>query len=53
MKREYSIYKTLKLLARQRVALVLQPENVWVIEKAMPDTETNRENVQTCLMRGG
>jgi len=52
MKREYSIYKTLKLLARQRVALVLQPENVWIIEKAMPDTEINRENVQTCLMRG-
>jgi hypothetical protein len=52
MKREYSIYKTLTLLARQRVALVLQPGNVWVIEKAMPNTEQNQENIQTCLMRG-
>jgi len=52
MKREYSIYRTLTFLARQRVALVLQPGNVWVIEKAMPDTEQNRENIQTCLMRG-
>lgn len=52
MNREYSIYKTLKLLARQRVGMVLQPGNVWVIEKAMPMTETNEENIQTCLMRG-
>lgn len=34
------------------MAIVLQPGNVWVIEKAMPDTEQNRENIQTCLMRG-
>jgi len=53
MKREYSIYRTLKLLARQRVGIVLQPGNVWVIEKAMPHTEQNNENTQTCLMRDG
>jgi hypothetical protein len=52
MNREYSIYKTLKLLARQRVGMVLQPGNVWVIENSMPMTETNEENIQTCLMRG-
>jgi hypothetical protein len=52
MLREYSIYRTLKLLARQRVALVLQPGNVWVIERAIPETERNFENIQTCLMRG-
>jgi len=52
MKREYSIYQTLRLLARQRVGIVLQPGNVWVIEKAMPHTEQNNENIQTCLMRG-
>ncbi|MBU1424690.1 MAG: hypothetical protein KKH12_02130 [Gammaproteobacteria bacterium] len=52
MRREYSIYKTLKQLAKQRVALVLQPGNVWVIERAIPDTEENNENIQTCLMRG-
>ncbi|HOY70646.1 MAG TPA: hypothetical protein PL131_08705 [Methylotenera sp.] len=52
MQREYSTYKTLKFLSKQRVAIVLQPGNVWVIEKAMPDTEQNNENIQTCLMRG-
>ncbi|MCD6387819.1 MAG: hypothetical protein J7L69_00300 [Desulfobulbaceae bacterium] len=52
MKREYSIYRTLKLLSKQRVALVLQPGNVWVIEKALPDSEEHLENIQTCLMRG-
>lgn len=32
--------------------MVLEPGNVWVIEKAMPRTEENIENLQTCLMRG-
>ncbi|MDY0263517.1 hypothetical protein [Syntrophotalea acetylenica] len=32
--------------------MVLQPGNGWVIEKAMPVTEANEENIQTCLMRG-
>ena len=50
--REYSIYNILRLLARQQVALVLQPGNVWVIEKAIPETERNLANIQTCLMRG-
>jgi len=52
MKREYSIYRTLKFLSKQRVALVLQPGDVWVIEKALPETEEHFENIQTCLMRG-
>ncbi len=52
MKREYSIHKTLKLLSKQRVSMVLKPGNVWVIEKALPDTELHEENLQTCLMRG-
>lgn len=52
MKREYSIHRTLKLLSKQRVALVLQPGNVWVVEKALPESEEHLENVQTCLMRG-
>jgi hypothetical protein len=52
MKREFSIHKTLKLLSKQRVAMVLQPGDVWVIEKSLPDTETHQENLQTCLMRG-
>lgn len=52
MKREYSIYRTLKLLSKQRVALVLQPGNIWVIEKALPVSEEHFANIQTCLMRG-
>lgn len=52
MKREYTIYKTLQLLSKQRVALILQPGNVLVIEKSIPETDQNLENIQTCLMRG-
>lgn len=52
MKREYSIYKTLKALSKQRVALILQPGNVWVIEKAIPDSEKKEENLRTCHLRG-
>ena len=52
LKREFSVYKTLKRLSKQRVAIVLQPGNVWVIENALPDTERSQENLQTCLMRG-
>ena len=52
MKREYSIYRTLKALSKQRVALILQPGNVWVIEKAIPDSETKEENLRTCHLRG-
>ncbi len=52
MKREYSIYRTLKRLSKQRVGMILQPGNVWVIEKALPRTDENEENLQTCLMRG-
>lgn len=52
MKREYSIYRTLKALSKQRVALILQPGNVWVIEKAIPNSETKEENLRTCHLRG-
>jgi hypothetical protein len=52
MKREYSIRKTLRQLAKQRVAMVHQPGNYWVIEKAMPRTKQNEENLQTSMMRG-
>lgn len=52
MKRERSIYQTLKALSKQRAALILQPGNVWVIEKAIPDSEENEENLRTCHLRG-
>lgn len=51
-KREYSIYKTLSRVSKQRVVLVLQPGNAWVIEKALPDTEQNQANIRTCMIRG-
>ena len=52
MRREFSIYRTLKGLAKQRVSMILRPGNVWVIEYALPDTEENAENLRTCHMRG-
>lgn len=52
MKREYTIYKTLKALSKQRVAIILKPGNVWVIEKAIPDSEELEENLRTCHLRG-
>jgi len=52
MRREYSIYRTLKALSKQRVALIVRPGNVWVIEKAQPDLEEKEENLRTCHLRG-
>ena len=52
MRREWSIYRTLKGLSRQRVALILQPGNVWVIEKALKETEETAANLRTCHLRG-
>lgn len=52
MKREFSIYRTLKAVSKQRVALILQPGNVWVIERAIPDDEVTEANLRTCHLRG-
>ncbi len=51
-RQEWAIRRTLKLLARQRVAVVLQPENVWVVEKAINDNENTDADLATCHMRG-
>jgi hypothetical protein len=51
-RREWAIRKVLRRLARQRVALVLQPGNVWVIENAVEDTEDVDAALKTCYMRG-
>ena len=50
--KEYSIRKTLKTLSKQRVALILQPGNVWVIEKSVGDDEKTEVNLRTCHIRG-
>ena len=52
MRREYSIYRTLKAVSKQRVAFVAQPGNAWAIERSVSHTETNEANLRTCHLRG-
>ena len=52
IKRELRIRKVLRRLAKQRVSLVFQPGNVWVIEKAVQDNEETDAALKTCYMRG-
>jgi hypothetical protein len=52
LRRERVIRQTLRKLSRQRVALVLQPGNVWVIEKAVNATAETDTALKTCHMRG-
>jgi len=49
---ERFIKKILRKLAKQRVALILQPSNVWVIEKAVPDNDKINAALNTCHLRG-
>lgn len=51
-RRERFIKKTLRKLANQRVVQILQPGNVWVIEKALSDDEKTESDLRTCHMRG-
>jgi hypothetical protein len=52
-KRERLIRKTLHQLARQRVALILQPGNAWVVENAVADNdEAVAAALRTCQLRG-
>jgi hypothetical protein len=51
-RREWRVRGTLRALARQRVALILQPGNVWVIEKAVSDQDDTASALRTCFMRG-
>ena len=46
------IHRVLRQLAKQRVGLVLQPGNVWVIEYAVPDDDETDTLLKTCYMRG-
>ena len=49
---EREIRKALKGLARQRVALILQPGDVRVIERALMHSERTDAILLTCEMRG-
>lgn len=51
-RREWAIRSVLRRLARQRVAMVLQPGNLWVIENSIEDTEDVDAALKTCFMRG-
>ncbi len=51
-KRERFIRKTLRKLSGQRVGLILQPGNIWVIEKSVPREDKVDEALRTCHLRG-
>jgi len=52
--RERFIRKTLRRLSQQRVALILQLGNIWVIEKAVSEDESEEvvAALRTCNLRG-
>ena len=49
--KERNIRRVLRLLSRQRIGLILQPGNVWVIEYAVT-TQKDKEALITCYLRG-
>lgn len=50
--RERQIRKALKIIAGQRVTMIVQPRNILVIEKSPISTEWFEVAVQTCRIRG-
>lgn len=50
---ERQIKNTLRNLSKQRVAMILQPGNVWVIEKAVSsENDQVAAALRTCCIRG-
>jgi hypothetical protein len=47
-----AVDRALRGLAKQRVRLVLQPGDVWVIDSAIPDDGGTHAALLTCYMRG-
>lgn len=47
-----TVDRTLRKLSRQRVRLVLQPGDYWVIDRAIPQDDDTRAALLTCQMRG-
>ncbi len=52
LRQERQIRRALRAISRQRVALVLQPGNVQVVELSPPNEEWFEVGVRTCLIRG-
>ena len=50
--RERNIRRLLTALSRQRVVVVAQPGNFWVIERAPVGLPNQEEAIATCRMRG-
>jgi len=50
--RERFIRKTLRRLSQQRVVGILQPGNVWVIEKSIDEGDKVVAALHTCNLRG-
>ena len=49
---ERKIRRTLRQLSRQRVRLILQPGNVFVVDDAVRHDDDTDAALQTCWMRG-
>jgi hypothetical protein len=47
-----TIDRTLRKLSKQRVRLVLQPGDHWVIDRAIPQDDDTNAALLTCQMRG-
>jgi len=51
-KYNWKMYRVLKRLSEQRVSLILQPNNVWLVENAIHSDEETEAHLRTCFMRG-
>ena len=49
---EFKIWKLLKKISSQRVAMVLKPHNILVIENCVNLSADDDARIATCLMRG-
>jgi len=47
-----NVHRTLRKLAKQRVRLILQPGDYWVIDSAIPQDDDAQAALLTCQMRG-
>ena len=51
-RREHRLRRVLRQLSRQRVALVFQPANIWVVERSPERNEEMEAALRTCHIRG-
>ena len=51
-RRERFIRRVLRRLARQRVAALLQPGNIWLVEQAIEVDDETSAALRTCFLRG-